>query len=526
MRWMLFEITLAIIFAKIFNIIFEKIKQPGVIGEIIAGIILGPSLLGAFSGMSLNLFGSPVYNFSLNLTSPEFKELAFIGVIFLLFIVGLETNTADLKKNRKAGFSVGVFGVIIPFIAGCLFGLLFGMEIIQSMAVGAIFLATSTTIAIRLLADMDMLSTRIGLTLHTAIVLNDIFAIIVFALVFGTGNSFVLLLQILLFFILTVGIGIILVRYTVHKKSTRKAPIIIITFGLMICFLFAAFAENMGLTAIIGAFIAGLFIRKTPQANVLADYIKTIGYAFFIPLFFVSVGASFDFLYLINSSNIGSLLFFITVFILFGITSNFLGGWLGARSAGLSRKESMTLGIGMMPIMGVALIIVSTGIDRGIFGVSSGILANQVRTATLFLIVISVLITPPLLKRSMTSPLQKKIGKTKTKLSLYTHPHCPDCFTALRLDGETQQWFCDDCQRFMKIHKKPFRSTKKEKEKTDRYIKYIIGAGTILLCGYVIKDSASMTDVEKLSALIGIFLGTTLAFLTIRLMFSGKKTFS
>jgi len=521
---MLLEITLAIIFAKILNVVFEKFKQPGVIGEILAGIILGPCLLGALSGSSLNLFGASVFNFNLNLTSPEFKEVAFIGVVFLLFIVGLETNTSDLKKTRKAGFFVGIFGIMIPFSMGCLFGMFFGMEAIQSMAVGAILLATSATIAIRILADMDMLSTRVGLTLHTAVVLNDIFAIIIFALVFGNGNSMTLLLQILLFFVLTIGAGFLLVRYTAHKESTRKAPIIIITTGLVICFLFAAFAENMGLTAIIGAFIAGLFIRKTPQAGVLIDYIKTIGYAFFIPLFFVSVGASFDFLFIFRSSNIESLMFFIVIFVLLGIIGNFLGGAIGARLSGLHRQEAISVGIGMMPVMGVALIIVTTGIDRGIFGDPSGVIANQIRTSTLLLIIISALITPPLLKKSMASPLRKIVGKTKTKLSLYTHPHCHECFSPLRLNPVNNEWYCDMCQSFIKIYKKPTKPTYHVTAKTDRHIKYIIGAGTILLCGYVIQSSVTMSFIEKITALIGIFLGTTLAFFTIRLLFQNQKT--
>jgi len=521
---MLLEITLAIIFAKILNVVFEKLKQPGVIGEILAGIILGPCLLGALSGSSINLLGTSVFNFTIKLTSPEFKEVAFIGVVFLLFIVGLETNTSDLKKTRKAGFFVGIFGTTIPFLMGCLFGLFFGMDAIQSMAVGAILLATSATIAIRILADMDMLSTRVGLTLHTAVVLNDIFAIIIFALVFGNGNSMILLLQILLFFVLSIGAGFLLVRYTTHKESTRKAPIIIITSGLVICFLFAAFAENMGLTAIIGAFIAGLFIRKTPQAGVLIDYIKTIGYAFFIPLFFVSVGASFDFLYLIQSSNMGTLVFFIVIFIFFGIFGNFLGGAIGARVSGLHRREAISVGIGMMPVMGVALIIVTTGIDRGIFGEPDGLLANQIRTATLLLIIISALITPPLLKKSMASPLLKIIGKTKTKLSLYAHPHCHECFLPLRLNPVNNEWYCDTCQRFVKIYKKPPKPSHHLNTKTDRHIKYFIGAGTMLLCGYVIQTSLTMSLIEKITALIGIFLGTTLAFFTLRLLFSNQKT--
>jgi Kef-type K+ transport system membrane component KefB len=348
---------------------------------------------------------------------------------------------------------------------------MFGMDAIQSMAIGAIMLATSATIAIRILADMDLLSTRVGLTLHTAVVLNDIFALIVFAVVFGKQNSLILLLQILFFFILTIGAGLLLVRYTAHKKATRKAPIIILTSGLVICFLFAAFAENMGLTAIIGAFIAGLFIRKTPQAGVLSDYIKTIGYAFFIPLFFVSVGASFDFMYLLHSNQLESLLIFIIVFVIFGILGNFLGGSLGARLSGLSKRESISVGIGMMPVMGVALIIVSTGIDHGIFGDPTGIVANQIRTATLLLIIISAFLAPPLLKKSMAPPLLKMIGKTKTKLSLYTHPHCPECFSPLRLNPQNNEWYCDTCQRFVKIYKKHLKPAATGKEKTDKYIK-------------------------------------------------------
>ena len=124
---------------------------------------------------------------------------------------------------------------------------------------------------------------------------------IIFALVFSRGNSFIVLLQVAFFFLFTIGIGFFIIAYTKKKKVTRKAPMLILTMGLVICFIFASLAENMGITAIIGAFIAGLFIGRTPQANIIADYIKTIGYAFFIPLFFVWIGASFNFLYLIQS---------------------------------------------------------------------------------------------------------------------------------------------------------------------------------------------------------------------------------
>jgi len=518
---MLLEITLAILFAKIFSIMFEKIKQPGVIGEIIAGVLLGPCVIGLFSGSSISLLNTQLIQFKLDLTSPEFKQIAFIGAVFLLFIAGLETNLSDLKKTKKAGLGVGIIGVLTPFLLGCFVGTMFHLTLVQSMAIGTIFLATSTTIAIRVLSDMDLLSSRVGLTLRTALVVNDVLAMVFFGLVFGVGNSFILLLQISLFFILTVVIGFLVVRYTASKNTKRHAPIIVLTSGLGICFLFAAFAENMGLTAIIGAFIAGVFIKKTPQAGMIADYIKTVGYAFFVPLFFVWVGASFNFLQLFHSNQLVSILFFCAAFIFFSMVGNFLGSALGARIGGLRRREAISVGFGMMPVMGVALIIVSTGIERGVFGDPSGFLANQMQTATLLLIFTSCLLSPLLFKRSMGSHLYKKTGKTKTKLSSYHHPHCSECFSPLRLNPLNNNWYCDTCQEYREIRRKsPMHTT----SKVDKNIKYVIGAGTILLCGYVIQTSVSMTLFEKMSALLGIFLGTTLAFFALRLLFSPQKT--
>lgn len=515
MHAMLLEITAAIIFAKIFNILFEKAKQPGVLGEIVAGIILGPCLIGALSGSSINLFGSSFFTFNFDLTTPAFKEIAYIGVIFLLFTVGLEINLGELKKTRKTGIYVGIFGIIVPFCIGYLVGLFFNMSSLQSAVIGTIFLATSATMAIRILSDLDMLATRVGLVLYTVIVINDVLAMIIFALVFSAGNPLFVLLQVAFFFLFTIGVGFIILRYSQKKNVTRKAPMIILTTGLMICFIFASMAENMGITAIIGAFIAGIFIGRTPQANIVVDYIKTIGYAFFIPLFFVWIGASFNFMYLVQSDQLSALLFFIVIFVIFGLLGNFLGAFIGAKLSGLNRRESISIGLGCMPVMSVALIVVSTGVDRGFFGDPSGIFANKMRIATLFLILTSCLLAPSLLKRSMRSPIFKQIGYAKTKPLFYHHPHCPECYTALRLDPSNNKWYCDTCETYSEIRKKTPQRIPHETT-SDRYMKYFIGAGTIIMCGFVIQTSVTMEPIEKISALIGIFIGTTLAFLTVK----------
>ena len=520
---MLLEITLAIIFAKIFSTILQKIKQPGVIGEIIAGVFLGPSVLGLLSGSSISMLNTEVFQFELNLTSPEFKQIAFIGIVFLLFIAGLDTNISDLKKTKKAGLSVGFFGTLLPFLFGCFIGSIFQLSLIQCMAIGTIFTATSTTVAIRVLSDMDLLPSRVGLTLRTALVVNDVVAMILFTLVFGIGNSFVLLFQISLFFILAVVIGYFFIRYAARNNTKRHAPIIMISIALGICFFFATFAENMGLTAIIGAFIAGVFIRKTPQANVITDYIKTIGYAFFIPIFFVWVGANFNFVQLFHSNQIMSILLFCSVFVIFAMLGNCIGCSLGARVGGLKRRESISVGVGMMPVMGVALIIVTAGIERGIFGDPTGFLANQIHTATLFLILISCLISPFFFKRSMGIPLHSKAGSVKTKLSTYHHPHCYECFSSLRLNPINNKWYCETCKDYKEVHKK---SSPTKKGKLDRNITYVIGAGTILLCVFLIQTTAGMSLFEKISAIIGIILGTMLAFFSLKALFSSQKPFS
>lgn len=524
MHTMLLEITLAIVFAKLLNILFEKLKQPGVIGEILAGILLGPSIIGSLSGSSINLFGQTIFQFNLNLTTPEFKEIAYIGVIFLLFTVGLEMNIGDLKKTRRTGFFVGVFGITIPFILGYIVGLIFDLSSLQGAVIGTIFLATSTTIAIRILSDMDMLSSRIGLALYTVLVINDVIAMIIFALVFSPTNSYIALLQIAFFFIFALAVGFIVLRYTKKKNATRKAPMIVLTTGLIICFLFSAVADNMGITAIIGAFIAGLFTSRMPQANIISDYIKTIGYAFFIPLFFVWIGASFNFMYLFQSEQIISLLLFIIVFVIFGLSGNFLGAFIGAKLSGLTKRESISIGIATMPVMGVALIVVTTGIDRGIFGPPDSLLANKMRTATLFLIIISCLLAPALLKRSVASPLLKQIGKRKTKSLFYPYPHCPGCNSPLKMIPGRDGWYCDVCKGFMPVKtNKAFNLQIQTEHRDDRYVKYLIGAITILMCGFAIQNLEGATLNQKITAMIGIFIGTTLAFLTVKYLFSQNK---
>lgn len=408
---MLFEIAVALIFAKLFNLLFEKFKQPGVIGEIIAGILLGPILIGRFSGSRIELFGTNLFTFDLNLVSPEFKQIAFIGTIFLLFIVGLETKTEDIRKSSKDGTVVTLFGVAIPFVFGFCLGFLFNLDVTMSAAIGTIFVATSISVTIRILSELSILSTRVGLTILTADILDDILGIFILSFVIGLGNPFVLFLRVIIFFVLTLGVGLLVVNYLDKRGVTRKAPVAILATGLGVCFLLAAVAENMGVASIIGAFIAGILFKKTLQAHVVVEYMNTIGYTFFIPLFFVWVGAEFDFTFFFTSGMNIFIVGFIVLFVVLALMGKVIGCYLGSRLVKLSKKESLLVGVGMMPRMGITLVIASTEIEMGLFGDPTGIVAQQMLTSALLLVIVSTFISPFLLKKLMIPSFEKNIKK-------------------------------------------------------------------------------------------------------------------
>ncbi len=420
---MLFEIAIVLVVAKIFSVLVEKMKQPGVLGEILAGILLGPWLFGFFSGSTLEVFGTKIYTFNLQVTSPEFKELAFIGIIFLLFIVGLKTDTKELQKSGKAGVYIACSGLIFSFIFGYLVGMLFTQNHIQSAAVGTLFIATSITLTIRLLDKMNMLSSKVGHAVHTADILNDIILIFLFSFFIGEGNSFVSLLKIVFFFVVTFCIGLIIIWLASKKTSTSKrSPILVLTVGIVVCFLFAAFAENMGVAGIIGAFFAGLILRRTPQSWMLSHQIEMIGHTFFTPLFFVWVGASFNFSYFFHVEQ-NLIWFFVGTFVVVALVSRFIGCYIGARLAHFNNYDATLAGIGMMPRLSITLIMATTIIEQGLFGDPTDFLAQQILLATLLLIIVSTFLTPVLLKYSMTPCYLRLMKKNKRKSSWYAMIH-------------------------------------------------------------------------------------------------------
>ncbi len=378
LKILLLEIGLALVFAKIFGYGMEKLKQPAVIGEILAGIVLGPFILGAI--LNFNFISSSISN--------ETEIIAHIGIILLLFLSGIETGVDEIKGAGKNGMITSFFDVSVAFLFGYIVGTVLGYDTLHSIAIGNIFTATSVGITVRTLMDMNALHTNVGNLILTVAVLDDILGIVVLSVTLGKGSPEMLFVKIAAFFAIFFIVLFLLYKYQkfgIHISIPRFA----LTMSLAFCFIFSALALSLGLAAITGSFFAGLLLSVAPQRRRIIEFIRDIGDIFFIPLFFVWVGASFDFSAL---KGVGML---ILLFIPFALAGKIIGCSLGAKVTGFSNRDAIAVGLGMMPRMEVALIVVTTEISMGIWNKT---LAHQVLAATILLVITSSLITPFILK--------------------------------------------------------------------------------------------------------------------------------
>ena len=353
--------------------------------------MLGPYLLGKLSGANINLLGNEIHTFSFSLTSPEFQSLAMMGIITLLFLSGLEIDFKDIKNAGKGGIITSLLDVSVAFIFGYMVGQILGLPVLQSLAIGAVLSATSVGVSVRTLMDLDKLHTKVGAFILTVAVLDDVLGILILSIIVGQDSPLGMGIKVVIFFFITLILGLRFIPYVMKIGKVFHVRYILLTIAIALCFLFAAFAESMGLAAITGAFIAGLIISTTPQSKRILDYIRELGHAFLIPLFFVWIGASFEF------STLQDVGLFVLLFIPAAFIGKIIGCTLGAKISGFNNRESLQVGIGMIPRMEVALVVVATSITLGIF---TDDLAQQMLAATVLLVIVSAIITPVLLKIS------------------------------------------------------------------------------------------------------------------------------
>ena len=371
----LYELGIILLAVKIFGHLSQKLGQPSVLGELLAGIILGPMVL---NWIQMNTF---------------IEEAAEIGVILLMFLAGLETNLKEFQKTAFASTLVAVNGVIIPFLGGMIVGILFGYSYATSIFLGTAFVATSVSISVQTLRELGHLNSREGNTILGAAVLDDILGIITLSIVIGfvgtngdNNTSLPLLIMKIIVFFLLIWLSRKPLPKVFHAANRMMTTEVILTIGIIAAFGYAFLAEMLGLAGIVGAYFAGLILSTSKFQDELFTKLETVSFSFFVPIFFVSIGLMTQ----IESVN-KSILIQIIVFSIIAILTKLIGGAIGAKIGGFPTTNSLAVGSGMIARGEVGLIIASIGLNNGLFSTS-------LFPVIIAVILITTIVTPPLLK--------------------------------------------------------------------------------------------------------------------------------
>ncbi len=423
-----FVIVLAIIlfFTKLFGLLFRKIGLPQVLGYIIAGIVVGPAIFGDLCGFTLIGVESDRYKalfllkgfegdgpFSLG--ADGLAIFSKIGVLLLMFSTGLETNIKELKNTGLAATLIACAGVAVPMGLGILIALPFGNiglgteNIYRCIFIGAILTATSVAITVSVLKELGKISTKLGTTIVSAAIIDDVIGIVVLSIVTGIAKSGVsdavggfegfkstiygTIIMIVVFFIVAIalGFGISKLFRWMEKKwpETHRLPI----FSLAVCFLYAWAAEEIfGVADITGAFLAGIILSTAHRASAYTDKkVEVNTYSMFAPVFFANIGIS-------NISFLGmspSIILFAVLAVLIGLIGKVIGCGAVAKGFGYNFRESSIAGVGMMARGEVALIVTSTAMNPEL---GTHALGAEFMIMTVLLILASSILTPVLLK--------------------------------------------------------------------------------------------------------------------------------
>jgi Kef-type K+ transport system membrane component KefB len=346
----LLSLFIVFVAAQVGAEIAQRLKLPGVVGEIVAGCVVGPSVLGWIT------------------PSEALDVLAEIGVVLLLFSVGLETRLADMKRVGASAFAVGVLGVIVPFVLGSLWAHGSGFDWARSLFVAAAFVATSAGITARVLQELGALQRKEARVILGAAVIDDILAMLLLGVVTALQGGQELRLSHLAI-VLAEAIGFVVVIGYVGTRVMRRAsralhapinPLSPLSIVLALCLGLAFAATEFGLAAIIGAFLAGMVVSETPERETIEHQTRPL-LALLTPFFFVLTGAKVELARLANADSLLTLAL-ITVI---AIVSKLIGGGLGALALG--RRGALIVGVGMIPRGEVGVVVASLGLAAGVF---------------------------------------------------------------------------------------------------------------------------------------------------------------
>lgn len=361
----------------------RRIGIPAVIGQLLVGILLGPAVLGWIHQNAFMHF---------------FSE---IGVIILMFIAGLESDLGMLKKYLKPATAVAISGVIFPIVLVYFFGKLFHFNNEQAIFLGVTFSATSVSISVEVLKELKKLNTKEGTTILGAAVIDDIISVIILSVLVsmfsnvasaqGGHQSSSLGMNFLL------DAAYFVVIYFLFKWIAPKMMKIgemlsisssVVLMSLVLCLSMAWLAEQVGLSDVVGSFFAGVAIAQTPYKKEVDSNIEPIGYAVFIPMFFVSIGLNMTFKGFIDD------LLFIIPLTLLALLTKWLGCGLGAKMLGMNFDSMNIIGSGMVSRGEMALIIAQIGFQ-------AHLLSSEFYSGVIFVVILTTLAAPFMLKAAI-----------------------------------------------------------------------------------------------------------------------------
>jgi len=373
--------------AKLFAEIFQRLKMPVVLGELLAGIIVGPYALGG-----LPLFdGGPLV-----VLDETVKHIGELSAIVILFVAGLEITPREFLRGGAASFTVGALGVIVPFFVGFAVFSIYGLGAFETLLIATALTATSIAISIQVLTELGKMQSKEARLILGAAIVDDILAIAVLSVVVTmvqSGNitpdimeiTF-LILKILGLFAVLLMVAIFLVPRILHREKLWRSKGSIEGITTAIFFGTAGIAAYVGLSPIVGAFAVGMAIASTKLIKQVEEYVHKLQFIF-APLFFAIIGAQVD----LRGINL-NVLFIAGIVVAIAISTKLLGCGLPSLIFLKDRAKSMRVGIGMISRGEVGLIVAGVG-------VTTGALSTDIYTAIIIMVALTTIITPIWLKK-------------------------------------------------------------------------------------------------------------------------------
>ncbi|MCR5719352.1 MAG: cation:proton antiporter, partial [Lachnospiraceae bacterium] len=330
------DLAIIMVFSKFFGLLARKLKAPQVVGEIIAGLLIGPSILGIVQ------------------QTDFLSQMAEIGVILLMFSAGLETNLRDLMKTGVKAFFIALSGVFVPLVGGTILYMAFyhvtpfmREDFYSAVFIGVIMTATSVSITVQALKELGKLKGEVGTTILSAAIIDDVIGIVVLTFVIGLkdpdSNPVKIVGSTVLFFVFALVVGFVL--YKIFKNvdlrhpHTRRIPIL----GLAICFVFAYLAEVVfGIADITGAYVAGIILCSLQDSDYIASKMDVNSYMLFGPVFFASIGLKTS----IDNIN-KEIIIFSLLFVFVAIICKIIGCGIMAKLCRFTTHDSLKIGVGM-----------------------------------------------------------------------------------------------------------------------------------------------------------------------------------